>query len=798
MHTHCVKPLRHSVVKASSLAIAVAFISASCGGNTLENTPTQTRSAASTSKVVVGSAQLVGPHGTGYFDGFAVNGNTIWLSALGQLNEGAASGSTTTFSGWRSNWGGSAQDRPTVAAKGQLVVAAAVSGQSLLLSRSTDGGQTFTAKTISLGFEGLGVAVTAGNNGKLLVAVGEKMPNTGPTMLSAVWAFVSSDSGVSFAAPVEMYRVSGGSGPMIWPDTLKAGHNSQGYFVAFKVLYAGAPSNQLHVSHSATGASWTTTTLYSSRYFRGDDLLVTDNGAYATGADGYAPYNSEVYFWRYDGARWVKSTLVKSQVTATLATNGSDRIYALLSGPGVGSVARLMETADDGSSWQQVTELSLPHANAASKLVSGVGQLFVLWTARQWDNRAVQTISAPLACGTTRLNVLRASATGKEQSIPMTCGADGRWHARVKTVSSSSPQTSIRFETADQQTFGDNDGDHELDAGGNVITFIGEREVTVDFDSKTYYLYDPAHPCGADKLYVAWIGDKGFPGAIGSEMKCGQDGQFSIRGKVSSSVREFYFIDQLTTSIPGVHVWGDSNKDKLIDLDGTGIRTYEPSALGADLEVKIDLRSLKYSVNILTPYRRTVILIYGKTKVGQDMFIRGGIDHDQGNARGRNCSKHNFNCAIPIRHRNMRNDTTSPWKTGDSYLDWYGREGAQDGWSHGIQAEGTPADWTTDHWPSSWGPTRTVAVDGYGYESLNIYGQHYWMLDVDMDCSKGFGAQDGTAWFELKTYISGGPGWEGDVSQAGSPYQSRNHFAKCGMINVFRRGSSDATFVPFN
>ena len=52
-------------------------------------------------------------------------------------------------------------------------------------------------------------------------------------------------------------------------------------------------------------------------------------------------------------------------------------------------------------------------------------------------------------------------------------------------------------------------------------------------------------------------------------------------------------------------------------------------------------------------------------------------------------------------------------------------------------------------------------------------------------------------WFEVKSFISNGPGWEGDIAQPGAPWSSRNHFGKCGMINVFRRGENAATIVPF-
>jgi alpha-amylase len=61
------------------------------------------------------------------------------------------------------------------------------------------------------------------------------------------------------------------------------------------------------------------------------------------------------------------------------------------------------------------------------------------------------------------------------------------------------------------------------------------------------------------------------------------------------------------------------------------------------------------------------------------------------------------------------------------------------------------------------------------------------MLDVEMDCSKAV-----NGWFELKSFISNGPGWEGDVAQSGTPYSSGNHFAQCGKMNVFQRGSSSA------
>jgi len=202
-----------------------------------------------------------------------------------------------------------------------------------------------------------------------------------------------------------------------------------------------------------------------------------------------------------------------------------------------------------------------------------------------------------------------------------------------------------------------------------------------------------------------------------------------------------------------------------------------------------------------SPLKRTIVLIQGQTQPGQDMFIRGGIDHGASlRLRGIPCThadgKPNLNCAIPIHHAQYLNATTKVWKNQDQVLDWYGPEEWQSANEAGVWPQGTPLDWTTNNWPSSWGASRSVAVDGFGLTPLNTFGAHYWMLDVLMDCSHALTTADGTAWFELKSFISNGPGWEPDVNQQGRPYASNNHFAKCGMLNVFRRGDSSAQFVP--
>lgn len=232
--------------------------------------------------------------------------------------------------------------------------------------------------------------------------------------------------------------------------------------------------------------------------------------------------------------------------------------------------------------------------------------------------------------------------------------------------------------------------------------------------------------------------------------------------------------------------YGDSNNDGQVELFGGNITL----PCGGTYRIQFNDLNLSYSITAIencqtSTWKRTIIFIEGATQTNQDLFIRGGIDHAYAAQLGIQCTPENKLCAVPIRHLNLRNATTAPWKQGDAYLDWYGAEPAQVG-----AAQGSPLDWTTNFWPSSWGTPRYVTVDGYGQTPLNLWGDHYWMLDVEMDCSR---TQNG--WFEFKSFITNGPGWEGDIHQQQTPYQSNNHFAQCGRISSFRRNQNNPVWV---
>ncbi|PIK42765.1 putative alpha-amylase 4N isoform X2 [Apostichopus japonicus] len=189
-------------------------------------------------------------------------------------------------------------------------------------------------------------------------------------------------------------------------------------------------------------------------------------------------------------------------------------------------------------------------------------------------------------------------------------------------------------------------------------------------------------------------------------------------------------------------------------------------------------------------YQRTVIFIKKQTVSGQDLFIRGGIDHNQ--RAGCTSDAGSSNCAIPITHNiGGTNSKFNGWKSGDDFLDWYGAESDQS-----QTAEGTPLVWTTNQA----GYSAKVDSDGYGYTSLNTWGDHYWMVDLNMDCDK---TENG--WFEIKAFLTNGDGWESDRAQGtcgGSVggtkgYSSGNHFGRCGYISVFEFNSNSCTINSF-
>ncbi|KAK7084443.1 hypothetical protein SK128_028284 [Halocaridina rubra] len=152
-------------------------------------------------------------------------------------------------------------------------------------------------------------------------------------------------------------------------------------------------------------------------------------------------------------------------------------------------------------------------------------------------------------------------------------------------------------------------------------------------------------------------------------------------------------------------------------------------------------------------------------------------------------------CSLPIVTRSLGEtshyDGYNDWRVGDEYLDWHGAESDQ-GQHYGIPADGSPAAWTSND-PSN-----------PGYQPLNTFGEAYWMIDFDLDCSLTEGG-----WFTVKGWLAGDAGQfsglEADIVQetctgtvgGPPPYASYSHMAKCGHINVFHYDRGDCTINAF-
>ncbi|KAK4293347.1 hypothetical protein Pmani_033953 [Petrolisthes manimaculis] len=188
---------------------------------------------------------------------------------------------------------------------------------------------------------------------------------------------------------------------------------------------------------------------------------------------------------------------------------------------------------------------------------------------------------------------------------------------------------------------------------------------------------------------------------------------------------------------------------------------------------------------------RTVLFFHKETSVGQDLFVRGGID--EGHRPGCTENAETDICALDISTNSLGSGEHytkyDSWRVGDTKLDWYGAQTGQ-GSYQGQAASGTPMAWTTNQ------------AGNAGYQDLNKYGEHYWMVDMTMDCDQTEGG-----WFDVKAFLSNaGSGWENDIAQAPTctgdaggtkPYTSGNHLGRCGYINVFDFSSSSCVINSF-
>ncbi len=169
---------------------------------------------------------------------------------------------------------------------------------------------------------------------------------------------------------------------------------------------------------------------------------------------------------------------------------------------------------------------------------------------------------------------------------------------------------------------------------------------------------------------------------------------------------------------------------------------------------------------------RTVVFIFKETHSGQDIFIRGGHDADL-------VSQGYFSSMDePITYNNTLNPTTAFYKANDRTLDWF---------------SDSALDWTCSPGSSQWHEDNNIRYEtsGYGIDTENQWGMHWWKFDVNMHGNIG-------NWFEFKAFLreNGNEQWENNISQSGTPYSTINHWGKKGYITRVSFGQSWAEFIP--
>lgn len=170
----------------------------------------------------------------------------------------------------------------------------------------------------------------------------------------------------------------------------------------------------------------------------------------------------------------------------------------------------------------------------------------------------------------------------------------------------------------------------------------------------------------------------------------------------------------------------------------------------------------------------TIVVVKRQTVPGSDVFIVGGVAPDQ-----------EIDISLYPFPENW--ESYNHWRVGDDHLDW---DGPEEGQGTFAPDENDPTEYPAMGTPGAW--TTNDPTDDFHY-SLNTFGAHYWFFVMDMDCDQTKGG-----WFEFSTiYSIGGEDGEPSISQAectgevgGSPpFQSTNHMARCGHMNVFSYGS---------
>ncbi|KAL1239153.1 Pancreatic alpha-amylase 2a5 [Trichinella pseudospiralis] len=246
---------------------------------------------------------------------------------------------------------------------------------------------------------------------------------------------------------------------------------------------------------------------------------------------------------------------------------------------------------------------------------------------------------------------------------------------------------------------------------------------------------------------------------------------------VNTGLTPGYYCDHITGNL---NVERNSCSGKTVFVNSNG-----QIHLLVRAEETLAISSINALSKFKSSYRRTLVFVKKKTKIGEYLFMRGR----RPSTRLKNLWKNKH--TIPIVHIADYDPNFTDyhqWKQHDNMLQWSlssSKIASKEKKStvESLLKMGSPLIWTTDDKHSN------------AYNIYNRYGAHYWMLDVMMDCSK-----TENDWFEFKIVKQDGEAEKIiNIKQCENTYllllgrKINHHLARCGYINIVEYGMQNCT-----
>ena len=333
---------------------------------------------------------------TNGIQGQVVDGDRVYLVNTGSVCRGSVVGNEIVWSPWKKVAG----DASAIGGHKGLLVAAQAGGSLLTVYRSTDEGESFQTQTMYFQGEVLkGVAVVVRGN-EVIVAFGKVISN-GCSAVEAhqIWMTRSTDGGVTWS-PASMAIGYNPNSNCTFVETpgWEFGTTSNTFVLAYKVIYPGASHRSFNVLHSTNGTTWAPQYVDGGKYVGGFDAATSPEGAIACSAEMFDSYPNVMML---QGTNWVGvsgNLKIKQYSAGPMSVGMSDERPLFLKSSEAQSNTMEIWTMDAGSTqWALVASVGSPALGFnqyfnAPQVFDGATRTFLRWPYGHWQ---VSQLSCP-------------------------------------------------------------------------------------------------------------------------------------------------------------------------------------------------------------------------------------------------------------------------------------------------------------------------------------------------------------------------------------------------------------------